>query len=103
MNLCKESVCFRSQGDEVRGTFIWPATQSAAPVLIVCHGAGEFKENYSEMCEVLAARGVASLAIDMHGHGESGGERFHVEMRHWVADVRAAIDFLATRPEIDGR
>ena len=55
------------------------------------------------MCEVLAARGVASLAIDMHGHGESGGERFHVEMRHWVADVRAAIDFLATRPEIDGR
>src|SRR2546425_3697961 len=73
-----------------------------APVLIICHGAGEFKENYFELCELLASRGVATLAIDMHGHGQSAGERYYVNMRQWVADIQAAIDFLLTHAKIDG-
>ena len=103
MNVQKESVRFRSLEDEIVGTLFLPAAVAALPVLIVCHGAGEFKENYFEMCERLAERSVACLAIDMHGHGQSGGQRFYVEMRQWVADIQAAIDFLLTRPEIDGR
>ena len=71
------------------------------PALIICHGAGEFKENYFELCEFLAARGVAALALDMHGHGASGGEKFFVKMREWAPDVSAAIDFLQARPEVD--
>jgi pimeloyl-ACP methyl ester carboxylesterase len=101
MNLLKEPVRFCSLGDEIAGTLFLPASQSPLPVLIVCHGAGEFKENYFEMCERLAERSVASLAIDMHGHGQSGGQRFYVDMRQWVADIRAALDFLSTRPEVD--
>ncbi|HWX22122.1 MAG TPA: alpha/beta fold hydrolase [Candidatus Binatia bacterium] len=102
MNLLKESVRFRSLGDEMAGTLFLPASGGPAPVLIVCHGAGEFKENYFEMCERLAERSLASLAIDMHGHGQSGGERFYVDMRQWVADIQGAIDFVLTRPELDG-
>ncbi len=45
---------------------------------------------------------VATLAIDMHGHGQSGGERYCVNMQQWVADIQAAIDFLLTHPKIDG-
>jgi alpha-beta hydrolase superfamily lysophospholipase len=101
MKLSKESVRFRSVGDEIAGTLFLPASDGRLPVLIVCHGAGEFKENYFEMCEQLAERSVASLAIDMHGHGQSGGPRFYVDMRQWVADIQAAIDFLSTRPEVD--
>ena len=101
MNLCKESVRFRSLGEEIAGMLFWPESDHPVPGLILCHGAGEFKENYFEMCERLADRGLASLAIDMHGHGQSGGERFYVEMRQWVADIRSALDFLATRPQID--
>lgn len=78
-----------------------PEAGSPWPVLIVCHGAGEFKENYFELCEFLAARGVASLALDMHGHGASGGEKYYVQMRQWAPDISAAIDWLLTRPEID--
>jgi alpha-beta hydrolase superfamily lysophospholipase len=103
MNFIKESVRFRSLGDEIVGTLFSAKSGHPAPVLIVCHGAGEFKENYFEMCEQLAKRGVASLAIDMHGHGQSGGERFYVDMRQWVADIRAAVDFLATRPDLDSQ
>ena len=78
-----------------------PETDSPAPALIVCPGAGEPKENYVEMAEYLAGRGIATLALDMHGHGESGGERFFVDMRQWVADIKAALGFLTLHPRID--
>jgi len=98
----RESVRLRSHGDELAGAMFLPEGDKPAPVLIICHGAGEFKENYFELCELLAARGVATLALDMHGHGESAGERHHVNMREWVADVRTAIDFLLAHPRVDG-
>src|SRR5688572_32133411 len=103
MNSSRESVCLRSNGDEVAGALFLPEAGQPSPVLIICHGAGEFKENYFELCEVLASRGVATLAIDMHGHGASAGERYYVNMRLWVSDIQAAIDFLLTHPRIDGK
>jgi uncharacterized protein len=102
MTTRKESIRLRSLGDELVGTLFLPEGSKRWPVLIICHGAGEFKENYFELCELLASRGVATLAIDMHGHGQSAGERYYVYMRQWVADVQAAIDFLLTHPNIDG-
>jgi alpha-beta hydrolase superfamily lysophospholipase len=92
----------RSLGDDLSGALFLPESLRPAPAVIVCHGAGEFKENYFELCELLAGRGIAALAIDMHGHGESAGSRFCVEMREWVPDVQAAIDFLHDHPRIDG-
>lgn len=103
MMTIKESVHLKSLGDELAGTLFYPDSKRPAPVLIICHGAGEFKENYYELCELLASRGVATLAIDMHGHGQSAGERYYVSMRQWVADVQAAIDFLMAHPKIDGK
>jgi alpha-beta hydrolase superfamily lysophospholipase len=97
----KESVEFVSLGEKLAATLFLPADTKPAPALIICHGAGEFKENYSELCEFLAAAGIASLAVDMHGHGQSGGRRFNIIMNEWVADVRAAIDFLSKHPAVD--
>ena len=98
-----EQVCFSAIGDVVAGTLFLPDSTGPAPVLIVCHGAGDWKENYFELCAYLAEHGIASLAIDMHGHGESGGERFYVDMNQWVADVRAAVDFLSSHHRVDPR
>ncbi len=103
MKTFKETVQLHSLGDELVGSLFLPAATGRSPVLIICHGAGEFKENYFELCELLADRGVATLAIDMHGHGQSAGERYYVNMRQWVADVQAAIDFLLTHPKVDGK
>jgi len=99
----RETVRLKSLGDELIGFLFHPETENPAPAVIVCHGAGEFKENYFELCELLAARGVAALAIDLHGHGESAGERFCIHIREWVADVQAAIGFLAAHPKVDGK
>ena len=92
----------RSQGDTIAGALFLPESDNPSPALIVCHGALEFKENYFELCEFLVGKGVAALAIDMHGHGQSEGERFHVNMREWVADIRGAIDLLENHPQVDG-
>src|SRR5438876_9414231 len=103
MKATQEAVVLRSLGDNLAGTLFLPDGKGKASVLIICHGAGEFKENYFELCELLASRGVATLAIDMHGHGQSAGERYYVNMVQWVADVQAAIDFLLTHPKVDGK
>lgn len=102
MPMRKESVHFCSLGDDIVGLLMTPEADGPAPVLIVCPGAGEPKENYVEMGEYLAGRGIATLALDMHGHGESGGERFYVDMRQWVPDIKAAIDLVTNDPRIDG-
>src|SRR5437879_7471928 len=101
MTVHKESVAVGSLNAKLAGALFLPESVEPSPGLIVCHGAGEFKENYFEMCEFLAASGVVCLAIDMHGHGESGGERFHVEMSQWVADVQSAVDFLSKNAVVD--
>jgi alpha-beta hydrolase superfamily lysophospholipase len=103
MKTSKEAVRFKCLGDELVGELTLPADAGRYPVMIICHGAGEFKENYSGLCEALASRGVATLAIDMHGHGQSAGERYYVDMSQWVADIQSAIDFLLTHPKIDGQ
>ncbi len=64
------------------------------PALIVCPGALERKDGYFDLCRYLEGRGIAALALDMHGHGQSGGARYRVCMREWTADIRAAVDFL---------
>src|SRR5437762_8971700 len=98
----KEAVRLPSLKDQLAGILFLPAASPGrSPALIVCHGAGDFKENYFELCESLAGKGIASLVIDMHGHGGSGGDRFHVNISQWVADVRAAVQFLSGHKSID--
>jgi alpha-beta hydrolase superfamily lysophospholipase len=101
MDAQREVVGFDSRGDSIAATLFLPQGQPPFPALIVCHGAGEFKERHTELCECLAGGGVASLALDMHGHGASGGARFHVDMGEWSADIRAALDFLGRCPLVD--
>jgi len=100
MTVNKQPVQFQSLDAKLKGVLFLPGTGGTFPAMIICHGAGEFKENYFELCERLAERGVATLAVDMHGHGESEGERFHVNMDEWVADVRAAVEFLSAHPNV---
>lgn len=96
-----EAVLFKSLGASIHARFVPAQTGEKQPVLIVSHGAGEFKENYQELADYLSHRGIASLLVDMHGHGESGGQAYHVSMHEWVADLRAAMDYLETRQDVD--
>ena len=48
-------------GDEISGALFTPVSSEPSPALIICHGAGEFKENYFELCQSLASRGESEI------------------------------------------
>jgi len=54
-----------------------PETPPKAVVCLV-HGLGEHSGRYAYVAETLAKAGYATLAIDLRGHGQSGGPRGHV-------------------------
>jgi uncharacterized protein len=97
----REPVTFSSLGDRIQATLFTPPGPGPHPVLIITHGAGEFKENYYELSEHLVEQGIAALAMDMHGHGDSGGRRYQIQMREWVADISAACDFVHKHSALD--
>nr|WP_281270153.1 alpha/beta hydrolase [Roseimicrobium gellanilyticum] len=99
----REKVSFLSMGQRIQALLQLPAEEeeSPHPVLIVSHGAGEFKENYIELAEYLAHRGIATLMLDMHGHGESEGPEYCIQMKEWVSDIKAAINFIEQRVDLD--
>ncbi len=96
-------VCFPSGNDNICGTIFLQESHKPSPALVICHGALDFKENYYEFCRHLACKGIASLAIDMHGHGSSGGRRLNVNIDEWVVDIRSAIDYLEKIPQVDNK
>lgn len=48
--------------------------------------------------ESLAAQGIGSLVIDLHGTGDSAGEYVDARWSHWLDDIRIACDWLETQP-----
>ena len=79
------------------------AERTAGPGLVICHGAFEYKENFFELATHLAEHGISALVMDMPGHGESSGERYHIDMDLWVRAIRTAVDWLEKDPEVDGK
>ncbi|MFA6050451.1 MAG: alpha/beta fold hydrolase [Candidatus Paceibacterota bacterium] len=98
--MIKELISFFSLGINISGTLFLPENDSKVPAVIMCHGAGDYKEDYFPLAAYLSEHGFAVLCIDMHGHGESGGERYNVRMSEWTSDIYGALDFLLTHPRI---
>jgi hypothetical protein len=103
----KEKLQLTSLGDTLKGVLFLPDVQSIEkpsllPAVILCHGAIDYKEHFFGFAAFLAESGYAALAIDMHGHGESEGDRYHVKMSEWVPDIEAAVEVLSSHHEIDG-
>ncbi|MFT5684930.1 MAG: acylglycerol lipase [Myxococcota bacterium] len=59
--------------------------------LLLVHGLAEHLGRYQHVGETLAAAGWRVTAVELRGHGESEGQRGHVQRWiHYVEDVRAA-------------
>jgi dipeptidyl aminopeptidase/acylaminoacyl peptidase len=95
--MARERVLIHSDGLRLVGDLYLPAGQGPWPAVVVCHGLGSRKERHADFASYAAAHGLAALAFDMRGHGESEGKLDG----QTLADVDAALDFLRRRPEID--
>ena len=99
-----ERVTFDSDGTRLRGNLYVPTVLSepaaAVPILgPYCYVKEQAPVQYATR---LADEGFVALAFDAGHHGASDGQprRFEDPLAK-VADVRAALDFLAARPEVD--
>jgi fermentation-respiration switch protein FrsA (DUF1100 family) len=101
-----ERVTFQNKGNTVAGSLFKPdgAGQGTKyPAIVVTHPFGAVKEQVpATYAKLLAGQGFITLVVDASCQGESGGEPHFSEFPSArVEDIRRAVDFLSTRPDVD--
>jgi uncharacterized protein len=103
-----QKVTFNNQyGMKVAGNLFIPKGSNQAaklPAIVVGHPMGAVKEQSSNLyAQKLAEQGFVTLAIDLSFWGESEGKpRNLVAPEIYAEDFSTAVDFLGTRPFVDG-
>lgn len=70
----------------------WPKA-GANITFAVVHGLGEHAGRYARFAEAMANHGMSTCALDLRGHGESEGQRGHVDSwSQWTDDVSAFVN-----------
>lgn len=69
----------------------WPVAQPKLTLAVV-HGLGDHGGRYDRFARGMAGFGMATYAIDLRGHGNSPGQRGHVDSwSQWVDDAAAFV------------
>lgn len=72
------------------------------PAVVSASGYQGLKNIHPErFARTLAPQGFACLSFDYRGFGASEGERGRLVPQDWVTDVRAAVSFMESVPEVD--
>lgn len=103
-NYVVERVTFASSRLQLAGSLHVPEDRSGPLPAVVILGPFAYVKEHAPLqyATRLADEGVVALAFDCSHHGESAGEpRSLEEPLRKVADVRAAVEFLSSLPEVD--
>ncbi|MEU8300862.1 alpha/beta fold hydrolase [Micromonospora sp. NPDC048909] len=97
-----ERVTFTSDGIDLVGELRPPPGDEPAPAVALTGPFTGVKDQVAgAYAERLAQAGLVTLAFDHRGFGESGGRRGHEDSQGKLADLRAAVELLRSRPEVD--
>lgn len=99
-----ERITFTSVGEPLVGLLCLPAGRAGRrPGVVLLGPFGYVKEQSpAEYATRLANAGFVALIFDPRCSGESAGQpRRHESPANKIADARAAVDYLARRPEVD--
>ncbi len=100
-NLIVQEVNFYSaDGIPLKGMFYTIISDSLLPGVALGHMYQHDKSSWDGFARKLAERGIAVLAFDFRGWGESGGE---VDIANNYKDVIAAAKYLADMSRVDRR
>jgi alpha-beta hydrolase superfamily lysophospholipase len=76
----------------------WRPGAAPKAVLAIVHGHGEHGGRYMNVVNGLVPRGYAVYALDLRGHGRSGGKRGHIEAwEQWREDLGAFLNGVRER------
>ncbi|MBX9604664.1 MAG: alpha/beta fold hydrolase [Gammaproteobacteria bacterium] len=100
----KQEFNFEVEGTALYGWLMKPAGAGPHPVIVLAHGlSGIVDLDLAGYAERFVAGGYACFAYDHRNWGRSGGfPRGETDPWRQVADMRDAISFVRTLPEIDG-
>ena len=68
-----------------------------APTIIFIPGIGTYSQLYCELLARMSDRGFNLIAVDIRGHGCSGGQRGSFRVSEVIADIRQLLDELERR------
>lgn len=77
---------------------IYEAATRPAPGVVLVHMLARSKADWDEVAGQLEEAGITALAIDLRGHGSSGGSAS--SLPDMAKDVRAAVQWLSSRPGV---
>ncbi len=104
-----------SGGFALAGTLTMPKRRSGrVPAVVLITGSGQEDRDeaipavpgykpFRQIADTLGRRGIAVLRLDDRGYGDSGGDPSAATTADYASDIRAALAYLKTRPDIDGR
>ena len=109
-------VHFRTaDGVAITGTY-YPIKQNPAPVVLLIHSVSRNRTIWDSFAKLLQQSGLAALAIDLRGHGDSTHKQtadgvatidFHnlvaADYQDMLLDIEAGVDWLQAQPGIDGK
>lgn len=99
-----DRVTFRTDdGVQIAATWYEPPSRSA-PAVILVHMLHRSRRDWDAAASRLAGEGIGALAIDLRGHGDSGGSSGEGDTPDYsamVRDLAAARRFVSTR--VQGR
>ena len=98
----EESVRFASGKVNLAGTLVLPEGPGAHPAVVLFHGSGPQARDLFT-ARWFASQGVAALAYDKRGVGESAGDFRVIPFMELCDDGLAAIGYLKSRNEIDAK
>ena len=104
-----EEITFQGQSGLLAGYLAWPAGAGPWPGLIVIHEAFGLNDNMRDIARRLAGEGYAALAVDLFSGRNQAlclariftGSFLNSFDHSGIHDLRAALDFLQARPEVD--
>jgi len=98
-------------GERVPALLILPKVKGKVPCIVFLHGYGGSKEDILPLTDLAASEEYALIAIDAEYHGErkeEGKALYSTNIEdsvksiiQTVIDLRRAVDYIETRPEID--
>src|SRR5262245_44941497 len=76
----------------------WRPDGPPRAVVVICHGVKSHSGYYGWTAAQLVAQGLAVYALDLHGRGQSDGDRFYLEtFEHYLGDVHATMALARSR------